>query len=351
LSEALQLASGEEDLAARSQTLYLRGFLLLDLGTYEEARSCYEESLSIRERIEDKSGAAYARVNLGEIALRQGDYRIANLFWEQAIRQFEEIQDRRGFSLTLANLGQLAYYQGDYTLAREHAEQSLAILIDLELPCNSVYHFLGSVAYATADLTAARDYFERALIGYQEQNSRKAIGLAQLGLAEVCNARGENEAALELYTCALQHCRETEGRAEEADALLGLARLVSKHQEKEKARLLLLEALTIHQEIGNWRGVARALEQAAFLMVAEGRDFSGAQMLFAAKSLRESILYPLCPIEKPEVQGLLQMACDRLGGTHSESTFVLAEKMSQEMSRTEAVSFAIRELSLVATRA
>jgi tetratricopeptide (TPR) repeat protein len=192
-------------------SLHMYGKAVLDLVRFEEAQRCYEESLLLYEKADDRRGMAEVLNDLGVLAihmrkndaaqdyLKQGlvlnraignqeelatclnnlgflanrceDYLAACEYLEQALVLFRMLEDTSGIAIALTNLGLAAYYREEYTLARTYLDQSLAAartagMREREITCLSR---LGEVTMAQGDLLSARGYFEQSLSSDREQ--------------------------------------------------------------------------------------------------------------------------------------------------------------------------------------
>jgi tetratricopeptide (TPR) repeat protein len=97
-------------------------------GDYVEARLLYEESLTLRRRLDDKRGIGMSLANLGNVIRYQGDDEAARLLYEESLALRREIGDKRGIVTVLNNLGRIARDQEDHDHAAPLYAESLTIL-------------------------------------------------------------------------------------------------------------------------------------------------------------------------------------------------------------------------------
>jgi hypothetical protein len=112
------------------------------------------------------------------------------------------------------------------------------------------------------------------------------------------------------------------------------------------------ESLTLWQELGNFWGLAEAIEGVAHLSIAHGqalmgRDFSPsnlreaasrtARLLGAADQLRETISRPLQPHERLDYERSVQAARDALGGAGFAAAWAEGRALSPEQAVEEAL--------------
>src|SRR4029077_12078952 len=101
-------------------------------GDNTRARSLYAGGLSIFRGLGDRTGVAWSMNYQGDVARDQGDPAAARALYEESLEIFRELGDRWGIAGTLADLGNLASDQGNYSMAQALYPQSLRIFQELE---------------------------------------------------------------------------------------------------------------------------------------------------------------------------------------------------------------------------
>jgi tetratricopeptide (TPR) repeat protein len=103
------------------------GLALLEQNKLQEARAAEEDSLRLRESLNDIVGQARSYSVLGMIASRLGQHEQALAYYERARDLEEQTQNRRGHGIALLHLGDAARALRNFDLAREHYLRALAI--------------------------------------------------------------------------------------------------------------------------------------------------------------------------------------------------------------------------------
>jgi tetratricopeptide (TPR) repeat protein len=106
LEEAQALDAGNADIPMDC------GHLLLELGDYAAARSCYEEGLALRRAGGDTGGTAWALVAAGHAAWLQGEPIVTRSHALEALGLFQERNDKEGLLASLESLCVAALAQG-----------------------------------------------------------------------------------------------------------------------------------------------------------------------------------------------------------------------------------------------
>ena len=94
-------------------------------GDYDEAMSCYEESLKAKEKLGDRAGISSSLHQIGIVHQQRGDYDKALHYYEKSLQTLEELGDRAGVSKSLHNIGTIYQQRGDYDKALHYYEKSL----------------------------------------------------------------------------------------------------------------------------------------------------------------------------------------------------------------------------------
>ena len=101
-------------------------------GNVKKAIECYDESLAIDKKRNDKRGIAYTLNNIGFVYDKQGDIPKALEYYHQSLKTMEELNDKNGISYTLNNIGLIHHYQGNTKKAKEFHTKSLKLRTELD---------------------------------------------------------------------------------------------------------------------------------------------------------------------------------------------------------------------------
>ena len=217
------------------------GDLACGQGAYTRARELLQESLEIFTQGGDRWGMAKALNELGLVAEAMGDYALAEQRIEECLTLSREIGALKGVATTLLNLGDLAKMRGAYQRARRLAQESLTLARELDHRDAAAFavNILGGVAHHLGEYAEAERLCQQALVLFTEVGNH-------VGIVLVLNTLGLVNCELGAYREARQQFREALKTAMDADApplvlsvLVGMATLLSKEGEREKALELL----------------------------------------------------------------------------------------------------------------
>jgi tetratricopeptide (TPR) repeat protein len=260
LSAMLAAVPAEQPSVRRAKALVGAATLAWAMADYVNAKTLYEDALSMSRELGDQRGIAVALGNLGMVALEQGDHKAAIARHEEGLAIWHELGDRQGIARTLNALGNAAYSQGDRR-ARSLYEQSLAIHrelgnhrgIALSLGCLAMFS-----SNCDKDYSTARSLHNQALVIHRELGDRWGIAwtLCELGI------------------------------------------VAFEQSDYPASRTLLAESLEIWRELADRFRIATSLEAVAGFAFATGRPEPGARLWGQAARLRNELGTPLQPSER-----------------------------------------------------
>jgi len=254
LSEMLAAAPNRQPGAQRAKALINAGTMAKTLCDYSQARTLYEEGLSISRELGDRRRVAAALGNLGMIACEQGAYSTAIARHEESLAIWRELGDRIGIARDLLSLGNVAASQGEEPAASSLYEQSLAIKRDLgdQRGIAIVLNNLGIVAsnYRN-DYAAARSLHEEALAIRRELGDRWGIAHSLCNLGIVAYDYGDRPSSRALLAESLAIRRDLADRPGVTESLRGLADLAFASRQFRRGTRLCGHAARLEDQMGS----------------------------------------------------------------------------------------------------
>ena len=268
-------ARAEERTPERAKALNGAGVLAYLQGDYPAARALHEASLVIKRLLGDRRGMAASLGNMGNVACEQGDFASARAQYEESLAIMRDLGDRRGLAASLNNLGNVACEEGDFASARTLYEEFLAIMRELgdRTGIARSLNNLGHVAYEQGDFAAARALQDESLTIRQELGNRSGI----------------------------------------ADSLENLGNVSYEQGDYPAARMLFEEGLALRRELGDRGRIASSLAGLATVIAAFGSSLRAARVWGAAERLREEVVTPLSPKDRPRYDRRVAAARAALG--------------------------------------
>ena len=213
LEGGLDISRRLGDRRAISGTLDNLGAMALMRGDYAEARSAFGESLAIKGELGLELEAGRGVTRLGNVALMEQDYPEARRLLEEGLAVGRRVEDRQGTGQALHSLAMVALAQGDYVEARRLDVETLSIARELGNRPGIAYSLrdLGNVAYELGDYQAARGSFLESLALFSELEDTLPAIECLLGVARVLARDGQHERAARLSGAAYAILESTEG--------------------------------------------------------------------------------------------------------------------------------------------
>ena len=264
--EILTELSDEEN-ESIATTINNIGFLLLDLGYFEDALDKFQESLRIRERLERGSVAhSNSLNNLGELHRTLGNLDEAEKLLFEALQiRMEHLGENDIHTVTsLNNMGLLcsdlarfaeseAYYNRALSGLAEYFGKNDILEKEAKSLRGTILNNLGSLQFTLGQYHLAESHFNE-LLNYTlelEGESHPNAALSFHNLAQAKMEVGQLEEAEELLNKALELRENIYGRdnLETAYTIEALGSLFRTREEYDRAEEFFIEALRIQEDI------------------------------------------------------------------------------------------------------
>ncbi len=253
------------------------GILAYLRGNYAEAERRYTSALTIKEELGDRADMASSYHQLGMLAQARGDYAEAERRYTDSLTIKEELGNRADMATSYHQLGILAYLRGNYAEAERRYTSALTIKEELGDRANMAvsYHQLGMLAQARGDYAEAERRYIDSLTIDEKLGNRSGMAASHHQLGILAQAQGDYAEAEHRYTNALTIVEELGDRAGMATSHHQLGMLAQARGDYAEAERRYTDALTIKEELGNRSDIARTISQLGTLAEAMN-DHDGA---------------------------------------------------------------------------
>jgi predicted ATPase/transcriptional regulator with XRE-family HTH domain len=270
--------------------------LLKQLGIFWKVRGFLDEGRLILSAFLARPGAsdmtverAWLLCQHAVLAGLQSDVRAALPLLEESRAIYKQLQPAGmdGEVDVLTNLAVLEIDSGEAKIALEHAQNALAIAVEIDYPrgVRSAHHVLGVALGHLGQYEQAAEHLEASL-----ELDRKMGGLMNitliLNLGELAVRQGDYAKAKALLQDGLIKAIEAKDKWEIGANLGTQAWIALLLGEFEQARQLLGESLAVRQEIGDNGGIAWCLEKLAESADIQGSAGIAVRLMGKAASLR-----------------------------------------------------------------
>tara|TARA_R110002012_G_scaffold321191_3_gene547984 strand:+ start:30667 stop:32631 length:1965 start_codon:yes stop_codon:yes gene_type:complete len=192
----------------------------------DSSLSYSKKAIILGEKINFKSGTAYAYKNAGLAHYFKGEYSDVLIFWKKSLEIFEEIDDKTGISNLLNNLGAVYQTKGDDPKALDYFIKSLKIgqQIQDSSRIGTAYLNIGTV------YSNQKNTFKEAFEAYLHSKAifkglayDEGVGTASINLAELYLKTDEPNEALPELNEAIISFKKSGANLSPSYNLMGLA--------------------------------------------------------------------------------------------------------------------------------
>ena len=256
-----------------SRWLMELGTLYYLQGDYDEAMSCYEQSLKTNEASGNRAGVSASLHQIGMVHQDHGDYDKALHYYEKSLQTKEELGDRAGVSASLHQIGNVHYLRGDYDKALHYYEKSLKTKEELgdRAGISASLHQIGMVHQDRGDYDKALHYYEKSLKTSEELGDRAGVSTSLHQIGMVHQDRGDYDKALHYYEKSLKTTEELGDRAGISKSLHQIGMVHQDRGDYDKALHYYEKSLKTHEELGDRLGLGQSHGQMGQLCAETGR--------------------------------------------------------------------------------
>lgn len=199
-----QSASATKMTEHKARALNSAGNLADLQGDVVAARTYYQESLTIRRLLKDKSGVAVSLNNLGRILFVQGDINAAYPLYAESLALRRELGNKGGIAMSLNDLGEVARHRKDYAQAAQLYCECLALFREIgnDRGVGWALHNLGYVNRYGGAEQQATSCFGESLALFNRLGYTMGQAACLIGMASSWVEHGKIEKALELMIAA-----------------------------------------------------------------------------------------------------------------------------------------------------
>jgi tetratricopeptide (TPR) repeat protein len=187
--QTLALREQINDQAGMAHSLSRLGVIYERLGDDDKAAKLYHKAIAISKAIDYPRGKTRPLTHIGAYERRQGDWPKALGYFERALTISQEAGHQEAITFALGNVGETLYHvNGDIRAALDYCRQALAIArrLDFKLAIARTLFLMGMLYKAHGDFDAARDYWRQTVeaiepFGYQalSRAALKKLGSGQ----------------------------------------------------------------------------------------------------------------------------------------------------------------------------
>jgi tetratricopeptide (TPR) repeat protein len=271
LSQIEQLKE-EGNLSGQAEVLSLVAGYHADRGRWDDAVSCYQESLQLFAAVGESFNRASVLFNLALVYKDRGDLADAAAMLREAESVFQEMGAVPCLAQVDLSLGSVLALQGRSEEANGHFEQAMARQEALEALPDLCESCLTRALFLAGEgrLVEAEFYLGRGEGLISRADCQPLNALHHLVEGEIHLRRGRAREAKSSFEKALSLARRTENPHQEAKALAGMGRVALEQKEKDLAEAHLSQALSICRALGAKGDALRLCRSLQQLFLSQG---------------------------------------------------------------------------------
>jgi tetratricopeptide (TPR) repeat protein len=237
----------------KASFIHLRGRIYLYKAEWDSAMDYFQQSLALRQEINNKHDIAVSLRNVGVIYGHKGDVEQALDYHLQALKLFQEVGNKHRVAWCLTNLCSYQQEKGEFDRALENGLHGLALFRELGNK-NLVAYALGTVGgvyHKKGELNRALDYYHQQRSIVEEVGDKWLLGNCIAAIGGLYWNRGEVEQAAESFQQFLTLGHELDNKLIIATGLGWLGLIYWQKGALEQAVAHVQECLSYFEEQGN----------------------------------------------------------------------------------------------------
>jgi serine phosphatase RsbU (regulator of sigma subunit)/Tfp pilus assembly protein PilF len=224
---------------------------------------------------EIKTFKRYLSVALNNIGYNKGvrgDLDAELDYFEQSLKLKQEIEDEKGIAISLNNIGSIYKQKGQMTKALEYYTKSLKIKDKLgdKRGVALSYSNIGVIYESQEDLEMALDYYERSVNMYNEIDNKVGEAVAYNNMALVFYKKSEFKKSLEYNFKSLELRKSVNDRRGLANSYNNLGLVYREMGDNDKALEYYLQSIAIKEENGDIRGLSATINNTGYIYYKQG---------------------------------------------------------------------------------
>jgi tetratricopeptide (TPR) repeat protein/CHAT domain-containing protein len=289
--ESLALKEQIDDLQGKAATLNGMAWVIARQGDVKQALELWQESLLLNDRIGDVHGRATTLSNMAGVIAQQGDINRAIGLWQESLMLKEQIDDVRGRAVTLSNIAGVIAQQGDIKRALEIWQESLTLkerIGDVQGKAATLSDMAGVIA-RQGDIKRALELWQESLALNERIGDVHGRAVMLNNMASMIAWQGDIKRALELWQESLNLIGQIGDVQGKAATLSNMAGVIARQGDIKRALDLWQESLAHYEQIGDVSGRATTLNNMAGVIARQGDIKRAIELLQESLALMEQI--------------------------------------------------------------
>ncbi len=243
VNKALVMSKLTDDKPATGHALYLLGNIHLVKGDYPEALNYYQQSLEIRQGLEDSAGISDLYSNIGIIYARMGDQGAYMKYLLKTLAIDRALQNRHMIAADFNNIGNVYFNSKESNEALVNYRK--ALLVAREIADSSLlyasYGNIGNAYQLKQEYDSALYYSNQALAIARLTGNKNELGVGLSNHGLLYSKLEQYDSALLYYNEAIHVLKEINAQRRLAGVINDKARLFLNWGQPDEAITMLLQ--------------------------------------------------------------------------------------------------------------
>lgn len=268
--------------------------------------------------------------NEGFMSYNLGDFESALLSFQNSLDLREKIEDTAGIGECYNNLGGIHYSIGNYDKAIENFKRSLSLKDPIKNPVGyaTALNNIGGVFNSWEQYDSAFAYYEKSLRIYEDQDDREGIALGYHNMASIQSVRGEIELAHLFFLKSIRINESLNDLSMVANSYCRLSDMYLSLKDYEKAELFGQRALIAAEDLGYPELVMDASEILYKVQKSQGKFVSALQLHEQYLEMKDSV---------QNIQTIQEVASKQLTYEFDKKSYADSVKYAEEKRTSQAL--------------
>ena len=268
--------------------------------------------------------------NEGYLSYNLGNFEAALLSFQNSLDLREKINDTSGISECYNNLGGIHYSIGNYEKAIENFQLSLSLKDPLEKPVSyaTALNNIGGVFNSWKLYDSAFFYYQKSLEIYEAEDDKEGIALSYHNLAAIQSIQGETDLAHLFFLKSIRINESLNDLAMVANSYIRLSTMYFDKKDFKKAELYGQRALNVSEELGYPELIMDAAEILYKIEKEEGKFVAALTLYEEYIEMKDSV---------QNIQTIQEIASKQLTYEFDKKTYADSVKYAEEKRTSEAL--------------
>lgn len=247
-----------------SKSLNNLGTIFIKQGELDKAIKCFNESLKIKQNINDTLGITSTLINIGSIYYYKNQYDKAIEHYYSSLIIAESLGDSNLIAYNLNNIANIYKKQNQYTKALKLLFRSVSYLQNSKLKLGNTFTNIGLVYQSIGEYEKSKEYYSKSLVIKEKNNDQRGLAKLFNNLGIVSKNLNNSEEALDYFNKAHAIVKANKDDYTYGSVLLNLGNLYYSLSYYDKAFHYLKRSLNIANRIN-----AKTIKQTIYKVLSD----------------------------------------------------------------------------------